>query len=310
MNPADLARQLVEPFTEPIVQRAAFGVVLLGIVGGLAGCWTVLYGLSYAAESLAHGSLPGLVIAVLAGLPLLVGSSGGLLVAAVAIALVARSPLVGRDTAVSIVISTMLGLGALLALAPGTPRALNALLFGDVLALSSADLAVGAVVAAVLVVFLTILHGRLLAVGFDREAAGRLGIHPTLVELSLLLLLGLALVVVVPALGNLLAAAILIGPAATARLLTRRVPAMLGAAVLVAVGCGLVGLDASYRFSTASGATIAITILVVYLLTLTGVWLRRLSGGSAVATGQWGMPDQDGFPPDRSPASGGEPAVS
>ncbi|HEV2921692.1 MAG TPA: metal ABC transporter permease, partial [Actinomycetota bacterium] len=50
---------LVEPFTEPIVQRAAAGVVLLGIVGGLAGCWVVLYGLSYAAESLAHGSLPG-----------------------------------------------------------------------------------------------------------------------------------------------------------------------------------------------------------------------------------------------------------
>ena len=108
MSPADLVRVLVEPFTEPIVQRAAAGVVLLGIVGGLAGCWVVLYGLSYAAESLAHGSLPGLVVAVAAGLPLLIGTSGGLLVAAAAIALVARVPALGRDTAVSIVISTML----------------------------------------------------------------------------------------------------------------------------------------------------------------------------------------------------------
>ena len=277
MSPADLVRVLVEPFTEPIVQRAAAGVVLLGIVGGLAGCWVVLYGLSYAAESLAHGSLPGMVVAVAAGLPLLIGTSGGLLVAAAAIALVARVPALGRDTAVSIVISTMLGLGALLALAPSTPRGLAALLFGDVLGLSTADLAIGVLVAALLAVLLTVFHGRLLAVGFDRETAARLGVRPGLVELLLLVLLGLALVVVVPALGNLLAAAILIGPAATARLVTRRVPSMLAVAVLLAIGCGLAGLDASYQLSTASGATIAATILVVYLLALGRATLRRRS---------------------------------
>lgn len=285
MSPADLVRVLVEPFTEPIVQRAAAGVVLLGIVGGLAGCWVVLYGLSYAAESLAHGSLPGMVVAVAAGLPLVVGTSGGLLVAAAAIALVARVPALGRDTAVSIVISTMLGLGALLALAPSTPRGLAALLFGDVLGLSTADLAVGVLVAALLAVLLTVFHGRLLAVGFDRETAARLGVRPGLVELLLLVLLGLALVVVVPALGNLLAAAILIGPAATARLVTRRVPSMLAVAVLLAIGCGLAGLDASYQLSTASGATIAATILVVYLLALGRATLRRRSVPPAGSSG-------------------------
>ena len=285
MSPADLVRVLVEPFTEPIVQRAAAGVVLLGIVGGLAGCWVVLYGLSYAAESLAHGSLPGMVVAVAAGLPLVVGTSGGLLVAAAAIALVARVPALGRDTAVSIVISTMLGLGALLALAPSTPRGLAALLFGDVLGLSTADLAVGVLVAALLAVLLTVFHGRLLAVGFDRESAARLGVRPGLVELLLLVLLGLALVVVVPALGNLLAAAILIGPAATARLVTRRVPSMLAVAVLLAIGCGLAGLEASYQLSTASGATIAATILVVYLLALGRATLRRRSVPSAESSG-------------------------
>jgi ABC-type Mn2+/Zn2+ transport system permease subunit len=285
VSPADLVRVLVEPFTEPIVQRAAAGVVLLGIVGGLAGCWVVLYGLSYAAESLAHGSLPGMVVAVAAGLPLVVGTSGGLLVAAAAIALVARVPALGRDTAVSIVISTMLGLGALLALAPSTPRGLAALLFGDVLGLSTADLAVGVLVAALLAVLLTVFHGRLLAVGFDRESAARLGVRPGLVELLLLVLLGLALVVVVPALGNLLAAAILIGPAATARLVTRRVPSMLAVAVLLAIGCGLAGLEASYQLSTASGATIAATILVVYLLALGRATLRRRSVPPAGSSG-------------------------
>jgi ABC-type Mn2+/Zn2+ transport system permease subunit len=224
-------------------------------------------------------------VAVAAGLPLLIGTSGGLLVAAAAIALVARVPALGRDTAVSIVISTMLGLGALLALAPSTPRGLAALLFGDVLGLSTADLAIGVLVAALLAVLLTVFHGRLLAVGFDRETAARLGVRPGLVELLLLVLLGLALVVVVPALGNLLAAAILIGPAATARLVTRRVPSMLAVAVLLAIGCGLAGLEASYQLSTASGATIAATILVVYLLALGRATLRRRSAPPAAPSG-------------------------
>jgi ABC-type Mn2+/Zn2+ transport system permease subunit len=278
-----IVQPLLEPFTEPIVQRAAVGVVLLGVVGGLAGCWTVLYGLSYAAESLAHSSLPGLVVAVLAGLPLLLGAGGGLLVAAVAIALVARSPAIGRDTAVSVVISTMLGLGALLAMAPGTPQGLTELLFGDVLGLSATDLALGAAVAGLLAVTVGLLHGRLLAVGFDREAAGRLGVRPGVVDVVLLLLLALAVVVVVPALGNLLAAAVLIGPAATARTLVRRVPRMLLVSVLLAVGCGLVGLDASYQLGTASGATIASTILAVYLLALGATAARRAWGGPAAA---------------------------
>jgi ABC-type Mn2+/Zn2+ transport system permease subunit len=199
--------------------------------------------------------------------------------------LVARVPALGRDTAVSIVISTMLGLGALLALAPSTPRGLAALLFGDVLGLSTADLAIGVLVAALLALLLTVFHGRLLAVGFDRETAARLGIRPGLIELLLLVLLGLALVVVVPALGNLLAAAILIGPAATARLVTRRVPSMLAVAVLLAIGCGLAGLDASYQLSTASGATIAATILVVYLLALGRATLRRRSAPPAAPSG-------------------------
>jgi AraC-like DNA-binding protein len=70
MNPLHLVQLLVEPFAQPIVQRAALGIVILGITGGLVGCWTVLYGLAYAAESIAHSALPGLVAAALLGLPL------------------------------------------------------------------------------------------------------------------------------------------------------------------------------------------------------------------------------------------------
>ena len=135
----------------------------------------IAYRLSYSAESLAHALLPGLVVAALVGAPLLVGGAAGLVVAALAIALAGRTPVIGHDTAVAVVVTALLGLGALLALSPDTPAGLQSLLFGDVLGVSDADLALAAGLALLIVVALRVLHARLLAVGFDRDARGRAG---------------------------------------------------------------------------------------------------------------------------------------
>src|SRR5205823_12082339 len=105
---------LTAPWSEPLLQRAFAEVALIGLVGGLLGCWLVLYELSYSAESLAHALFPGLVAAALVGLPLLIGGAAGILVAALAVALAGRAPAIGRDTAVAGVGTTPLGAGALL----------------------------------------------------------------------------------------------------------------------------------------------------------------------------------------------------
>ena len=83
-------RMLLDPWTEAIMQRALAEVALLGVVGGVLGCWIVLYGLSYSAESLAHAMFPGLVMAVLLGVPLLIGAGVGVAVAAAAIGVFGR----------------------------------------------------------------------------------------------------------------------------------------------------------------------------------------------------------------------------
>ncbi|MEY2533210.1 MAG: hypothetical protein QOF29_1120, partial [bacterium] len=163
-----LAHALLDPWADPINARALAEVTLLGITGGALGCWILLYRLSYSAESLAHALLPGLVIAALAGLPLLLGGAAGLLVAAVAVALAGRTPAIGHDTAVAVVVTGLLGLGALLALSPETPARLQELLFGNVLGVSDGDLALAAGLVLLLAVALLVLHPRLLLVGFDR----------------------------------------------------------------------------------------------------------------------------------------------
>lgn len=272
-----LLHLITDPFGEPINQRAFAEVALLGLVGGALGCWIVFYELSYGAESLAHSLFPGLVAAALLGVPLLVGGAAGILVAAVAIALAGRVPAIGRDTAVAVVITALFGLGVVLALSPASPPGVEGLLFGDILGVSDLDLALAGALAVAVLVGLRLLHTRLLAVGFDRTTARPLGASPLFADMALLVLLALAVLVAVQGLGNLLVVAVLVGPAATARLLARRMGPMMALASAVGVLAGAGGLYLSYYANTAAGASIAGAIVAAYLLVAAGSGAVALS---------------------------------
>lgn len=270
---------MFEPLQDEFMRRAILEVTLIGVAGGALGCWVVLYRLSYAAESLAHSIFPGLVLATLAGVPPIVGGIPGIVVAALAIAAASRIPGVAREVAIGVVVTTLFGLGVLLALSPDSPPGLQEILFGDLLGASDADLASAAVLAAVVCAALALLHGRLLAGGFDRGAARSLGASPGRTEAALLVLLALAIVVAVQGLGNLLVVAVFVGPAATARQFTERIAPMLALAFAVAVAAGIAGLYLSYYAGTAGGASVALAILAAYLLSLPAARLGPLVGG-------------------------------
>jgi ABC-type Mn2+/Zn2+ transport system permease subunit len=259
---------MFEPLQEPFMQRALAEVVLVGIAGGALGCWVVFYGLSYAAESLAHSLFPGLVLAAIAGVPLLLGATPAIVLAALAIALAARVAGVSREAAVAVVVTTMFGLGVLLALSPQSPPGIEALLFGDVFGVGDAELATAAGLAALVLVALRLLHGRLLIAGFDRGVARSLGVSPGVVDAALLVLLAAAIVVAVQGLGNLLVVAVFVGPAAAARRLSDRMAPMMALAAALAVLAGVAGLYLSYYAGTAGGASVALAIVAVYLLSL------------------------------------------
>jgi ABC-type Mn2+/Zn2+ transport system permease subunit len=275
---ASVLTALGDPWSQGIMQRALLEVVLLGLVGGALGCWIVLSELSYGAESLAHGMFPGLVLAALTGIPLLLGGAAGILVAAVAVALAGRVPGIGRDNAVAVVVTTLFGLGVLLALSPDSPPGIQGLLFGDVLGTSAGDLLFGAALAAVVLAALWVLHWRLLAVGFDRLSAGSLGAPPLLADVSLLILLALAVLVAVQSLGNLLVVAVLVAPAAAARLLARRLLPMMATAVAIAVVAGIAGLYLSYYVRVAAGASIAGFMVLAYALARLATFAETLRG--------------------------------
>ena len=259
---------LTDPLSQEFMRRALLEVGLISLASGALGCWVIFYGVSYAAESLAHALFPGLVLAALVGVPVLVGGIPGITIAAIAIALVGRTPGIGRDAAVSVVVTALFGLGALLALSPASPPGIQTLLFGDILAPSDTDLILSGVLAATVVAILLVLHWRLLAVAFDRSTAGVLGTPPILADVAVLVLLAGAVLVAAQGLGTLLAVAALVGPAATARLLTRRLGAMMVASTALGIVAGIGGLYLSYYAGLAAGASIAALIVVGYFLAL------------------------------------------
>ncbi len=267
---------LLEPLREPIVARSLAELVLLGLISGTLGCWIVLAGRAYSAESLAHSMLPGLVGAALLGLPLVLGGAIGLAVGASLIALVGRIKVLSSEIAVSVVITSLFGAGVLLGLAPTTPAGLGGILFGDLLAVGFGDIALAAGYAAIVLAILFVLHEGLLATGFDRLNAKALGRSPAPLDLVLALLLAGATLVAVQALGNLLVVAMLIGPAASARLLTRRIGPMMLTAVAIAWVASLVGLYASYHAELAAGAAVTCALVLAFVVALLTRRLRDL----------------------------------
>ncbi len=273
---------VTDPLGQEFIRRALLEVGLISLAGGALGCWVIFYGVSYAAESLSHALFPGLVVAALAGVPILVGGIPGIAIAALAIAIVGRVPGIGRDTAVAVVVTGFFGLGALLALSPDSPPGIQSLLFGDILAPSDADLRISAILAAGVVISLIALHWRLLAVAFDRSTARSLGASPALADIAVLILLAGAVLVAAQGLGTLLAVAALVGPAATARVFTRRISSMMVAASLLGICAGIIGLYLSYYAGVAAGAAIAGSIVGAYLVAIAASGLVSLRDRLAV----------------------------
>jgi ABC-type Mn2+/Zn2+ transport system permease subunit len=268
---------LTDPWSQTFMQRALAELVLLGVVGAVVGCWVVLYDLAYSAESLAHALFPGAVAAALLGIPVIAGGAVGVLAAAAAMALVGRVPLLRGDTSVAVVITSLFGLGVLVALSPSTPPGVEGILFGDLLGVTRGDLVTSAVLAGGSLLALTALYRPLLATGFERSTASAFGLSPALVDLALLALLAVAIVIGVQALGNLLVVALLVGPAACARLLTHRMARMMAVAVLVALAAAVGGLYLSYYAGLAAGASVAAAMVGTYLAILLLTGIRRVA---------------------------------
>lgn len=260
---------LTEPFEPAFMQRALVASVLAVIVAATVGTWVVLRGLSFMGDALAHGVIPGIALAVVAGFSVAIGAAVTAALMVAGITVVSRRSRLGEDTGIGLLFVGMLALGVMIvSRSESFASDVQSLLFGDVLGVTRGDLAVQAVATALVTVVVVAGYRRFLALAFNPEKAATLGLRPDLTHLVLLALVTIAIVSSFQAVGTLLVFGLLIGPPATAALVVRRVPLMMLAAVGIGLVCVVGGLVVSYHHDVAAGAAMAFLSVAAFFVVL------------------------------------------
>ena len=259
---------LTEPWHVGLVARGGLILALVGLACGTIGAFVVMRGLSYAGESLSHAVLPGAVLAVLFGAPIAWGAAIAALLAALAVGVLARGR-TADDTALGIVFVGALGLAVvLLSQGDGVGRNLESFLFGNAFAATNGDLALAAGVAAAVVLFVAVAWRPLVASTFDPEGVRALGIKSGAVGTAVLVAVALVIVAALQAVGSLLTLALLVTPAATARLVTARASHMVFVSAALGVTAGVGGLYLSYFAGLPAGGSVVLVATGFLLVAL------------------------------------------
>jgi ABC-type Zn uptake system ZnuABC Zn-binding protein ZnuA/ABC-type Mn2+/Zn2+ transport system permease subunit len=262
---------MLDPFSLPFFQRAVLEVLALALGAGLLGTWIVLRGQAFYAHAVGTATFPGLVLADGLGFSAALGAFGTAVLVALAVAALGRRRGGAADSQTALVLCAALAVGVILASDVFASRAnVDTLLFGSLLAVDRGDVLLAAGVAVAVLAASAVLGPRWLATGFDPDTARAQGLRSPVPDTLLLVLIALAAVSVLSAVGALLATAILVVPAATARLLTQRLRAWQVATVALAAAEGVAGLWLSFQTDAPPGATIA--VLAGALFALAALW--------------------------------------
>jgi manganese/iron transport system permease protein len=266
---------LTDPLQFQFMQRALVAVALTGVACGVLGSYVVLRGLAFMGDALTHAVFPGVAIAVAAGRSILVGALIVGMVTAAGIATISRGRRVSDDTAIGIVFAAMFALGVVIVTSsPAYSKDVSDLLFGSILAVDTRDVELAAGMTVVAVAATALLQKELALIGFDRDMAHAMRYPVFLLDLILLWLITLAIVVSLQAIGNIMVLAMLVTPAATARLVTDRLVTMQLVSAAVGVACGVIGLYISFWFNVASGGAVVLTVTGVFFAVFAATQLR------------------------------------
>lgn len=270
---SDLLGWLTDPYGYEFMRRALAAALLVGLVAPLVGTWIVLRRLAYMTDAMSHATIAGVAAAYLAGWSVTVGALGAGLVMAGLMAVLAAHPRLAEDSIIGVVEVALFAAGILVISSTGSVGVdLTHFLFGSISTVSTEDLRLNLVLGVVAMAGLALVFSDLRSATFDPLHAALVGVPVTALRSALFALLAVMVVISLQTVGLLMSVAMIVIPAATARLWTRTVAAMSALASAIGVLSAAVGLTLSYHLATASGATIALVTVVAltasFVLTL------------------------------------------
>ncbi len=260
---------LLEPLQYAFMVRGLVAAVMVGIVCAIVGTYVVLRGMAFFGDALAHSILPGIAVGYLVGggarEPLFWWALIAAILSALGIGTISRNTKIKEDTAIGIIFAGTFALGvALISTARSYTVDLAHFLFGDVLGVRSGDLWLIAIFGGLALLTILAFYKEFMVLSFDPILAATLRLPVHLLDFLLLILIAVTIVVSLQTVGVALMVAMLVTPAATAYLLTKRLPVMMALAATIASISGVIGLYLSYYWSIASGSAIVLVCTAIF----------------------------------------------
>ncbi len=258
---------ITTPFAYSFMQRGFLAALFVGVLCSVVGVYIVLRGMAFLGDALAHAILPGVAIAYLFGGNLILGAFVAAVVVALGIGFFSNEGTIKEDTAIGILFSAAFALGVALISSIRTYAVdLSHILFGNVLGVSNNDLIFTVILTVIILIIVAVNYKQFMVISFDPILAMMMKLPVQFLHYLMLVMLGLTVVVSIQTVGVGLAAAMLVTPAASAYLLTRRLPSMMIVSAFVGAVSSVIGLYISYYINIASGSAIVLTATLIFFI--------------------------------------------
>ena len=266
LSPADFIADLANPalgFLPNALMIAVLGAVICGVIG----THVTLRGMAFLGDAVAHAVFPGLAIAFALQVSVLLGGAVAGIVIALLIAVFSQRRRVKEDTIIGIFFAASFALGlVIIAQIDGYTASLTSFLFGSITGVARSDIYIVALGGAVIMAMVWLFHSRLVAVSLDRETARAMGLNVLALDMLLYVCVTMAVVMSVRTVGNILVLALLITPAAMARLFTERVVTMMWVSAFLGAVGAVLGVYISWAADVPTGATIVLVLTAMFIL--------------------------------------------
>ncbi len=284
MSITDFLTDLLNPDLAFLPKALAIAV-MSSIVCGVVGCYVVIRGMAFIGDAVAHAVFPGLAVAFVLQGSLVIGGAVAGVATALLIAIFAQNRRVKEDSLIGVFLVAAFALGiVIISQAPGYSGSLQQFLFGSITGIPDRDLYLVGFTGLVILGLVFALHKEFVAVCLDREMARSMGLPVFWLDIVLYVLVTLAVVISIQTIGNILVLALLITPAAAARLLADRLGVMMLLAPTIGGASALVGLYLSWSYDTPVGGTIVLVATAIFLT----AWLFAPRHG--LLTKRWRRP--------------------
>lgn len=254
-------------FEFSFLQRALITSIVIGMICGVIGCFIVLRSLALMGDAISHAVLPGVAISYMIGINFFYGAVVFGVLAALGIGFVNQNSKIKSDSSIGIVFSSFLALGVLLITKAQSAIDLTEILFGNVLTVKPEDRTITFIVVAIVLIVIIVFYKEFLLSSFDPTMAAASGLPVKFIHYTLMVLLTLVTVASLQTVGVILVVSLLITPASTAYLLTKRLSTMILTSALIGMVSSVIGLFFSVTFNLPSGVVIVLVITIIFIIT-------------------------------------------